>query len=261
MAKYLYVLNRSGVKQIKISIGDEVDDVSNERAASIKIIGYKTRKIRAYDNVNCAGFIYGKFNGMVELTYHGGRKDGRLPKVHIKGANYITVINDNFNLKKYGDALVPVLCYRPGFENECQNNSDAKPNATKYLIQQTGPVDVDVYVAGAGFKSSQLFDSFLSLSLIMKNGYMSMKNGGATELCDLSKINISLFRLNDYFVIIRETPGKHMGRPEIEIFNNKNFCNDFLGRRIAYQNEDGSLIWTDGYEQEARLKEENQRLE
>lgn len=260
----LYIRNEHGKKLLKLVLNDEAFKRNNKSFAQIKIIRYKTKKARVYtDSSNDPNII--KLFDNVELTYHGGPKDNENPKIHLKcqtshGTRYRTLLDCSLSLAKDAQILCPLFSLFPG--HLCKNtaNDRIRRKAHQFIINSSNPVRLDFYLSGAVIDMERFINSMYSINMFHSLDYLLAKDNCPFQNSPIIQ-PITGFKMKGYYLWVRCSSILHAGNPFLQFYNNSNYYNKVMNRRIAYPNNDGSLTWRTMMEKEQEISQYFSELE
>lgn len=253
--KTLYLTNRYGQKLLKIWAKNETPANSDAHCAQIKLIPYGIKRAWIWQDRPSDPLIV-KLRDGVNLTYHGGAKTDKVPKVHLKGTNgYITLIEDSLSLSDNTDHPVPLFSLETGYANQWPLTN---PVTKKSHVATSGvgePVRFDLYLAAATFDLATFMNSMHSHNLLWTQDYLV-----AAKNCPLTSgpiiAPITFYRMGQYGLIVRRSISGYKGRARLQFYNNKNYYTKLMDRRIAKLGPDGSLTWSTAAQEEERLRAE-----
>lgn len=260
----LYIKNRHGKKLLQLVVNDEVDKVNSDSYAQIKIIPYRTKKARIYnDSINDPNII--RLLDNVEFTYHGGPKDDENPKIHMKCITshrhrYQTLLDCSLPLTKDAQILLPLFSLFPGHLYKNKKNDRIKKKAYKFIIDSSNPVRIDFYLSGNDIDMEKYFNSMYSINMFFSLDYLIEKEGCPLQGHPIVQ-PITGFKMKGYYLWIRCSNYSHIGNPFLQFYNNYFYYEKVMNRRIAYPNDDGSLTWKTMMEKEQEISQYFKELE
>lgn len=246
----LYVVNSSGSKLLKLAIKSE----SRDRAfAQIKIIRYGIRRACVWvDRPNDPKIE--ELKGNVEITYHGGYQGGQLPKVHIKArSGYKNLVDDSLDLPADREVPVPLFSLEVGNASRRNTGNTVTKKAHVLSVSYTQPVRVDFYLAALNMDIGAFVDSMYFFNLLFTPDYLASARGGRLN-GGLIIPPLVYFRMGEYKILARRSVSSHAKQPSLHFFKNKDYYAKFMGRRIAFPNEDGSFTWSTMVEHDEQIK-------
>ncbi len=252
----LYILNSNCKKLLQIIVKDEARKNGSGKFAQLKIIPYAAKRIRVYNDHpgDPANYIV---KSAVELTYHGGKKDDQSPKIHMKavastGNRYKTLVDCSLCLDSSIQQLSPIGSYFTGYEFDKPLIELVKKKSHKFQVISRFPVRFDFYISGKEIDFHSYFLSIFSINMFFSLDYLVAIEGN--PLKGLSLVQpITGFAMKGYYIWVRCSRSTHVGRPFIQFYNNSDYYEKIMNRRIGYANENGSMHWTTMHDKENEI--------
>lgn len=249
--KNLYLTNYYDDKMLKMSISSEGE--LEKGFAQIKIIGYGAKRAYVWEDKPSDPKVE-QLRNMVELTYHGAKINKNEPKVHIKAkTGYKTLVNDSLLLPNDIHVPVPLFSFESGYANLKKVGNTVTKKAHVISTAHEQPVRVDFYLSSNSFNMRTFVDSFYFFSFFSNQDYLKSQQGMPFDSGSIIS-PITLFPMGDYILFVRRSVSDYTGRPKFNFYNNKDYYQKMMGRKIAFRNQDGSLEWSTIAEEEARIR-------
>lgn len=254
----LYIKNAYGKKILKLVLNDETFERNNQRFAQIKIIRYKTKKAKIYNDSSNDPNIVKLFDN-VELTYHGGPKVNEAPKIHLKcqtshNARYRTLLDCSLSLAKDVQILLPLFSLIPG--HLCKNtaNDRIRKKAHEFKLNSSNLVRIDLYLSGAEMNMERFINSMYSMNMFFSLDYLIAKDNCPFQNSPIIQ-PITGFKMKGYYLWVRCSSTPHAGNSFLQFYNNSNYYYKVMNRRVAYPNKDGTVTWKTMLEKEQEISQ------
>lgn len=254
--KTLYLTNSHGQKLLKISVKSEAQKHQDTQQAQLKIVTYGINRAWLWRDRPSDPEIVSLHDG-VELTYHGGQNGDKTPKVHIKvmTGRYITLIEDSLHLPHDTEHPVPLFSLETGYANQRGVTNPVTKAAHVMSAGSFEPVRFDFYLAGGEIDKQAFVNSMYFFNVFWTQDYLlAVKNHPLTSGRIIAPI--TFFPMGHYKIVVRRSISSYAGRPRLHFYNNKNYYEKLMNRRIAMLNADGTLDWSTMREEDMRLRSE-----
>jgi len=238
----LYIVNRHSKKLLQFIVNNEPYASKQVNFAQIKIIPYAAERAKVYNNEPGDPSFFRIYKGF-ELTYHGGSKEDETPKIHLKITTssqnrYRTLLDCSLSLDNSIPRLAPVCSYFPGYEFDRPliDKHSKKPHI--FQVDSDGPIRFDFYLSGGTFDHHAYINSIYSMSMFYSLDYLIAKENNPLQGFPMVQ-PITGFAMKDYYLWVRCSRSAHEGKPFIQFYNNVNYYENIMNRRIAYVDEGG----------------------
>ncbi|MDD3883599.1 MAG: hypothetical protein PHW66_01575 [Gallionella sp.] len=250
--RVLYLTNQYGQKLLKIVVKSETQKFLDTKHAQIKIITYGIKRAWVWRDQPSDPQIAILRDG-VNLTYHGGQKNGQNPKVHIKATTgYINLIDDSLQLPSDTYHPVPLFSLETGYANQWALTNPVTKSGHIISTGDCQSVRFDLYLVGSEMDLGAFFNSMYFLTLVGTHDYLvAAKNCPLTS--GLIIAPITFCHMGNYQVLIRRSVSNQNGRPRLHFYNNKNYYAKLMNRPTATKNDDGTLNWSTMAQEDERL--------
>lgn len=250
----LYLTNLQGQKLLKVLVKDEPQKCHNTQHAQLKVITYGINRALLWrDRPNDPEIAI--LHDGVELTYHGGKSEGMMPKVHIKAmtGQYTTLIDDSLHLPHDTEHPVPLFSLETGYANQREVTNPVTKVAHVMSAASIEPVRFDFYLASGAIDMQAFVNTMYCLNMFWTQDYLlAIKNHPLTSGRIIAPI--TFFPMGQYQVAVRRSFSSHSGRPRLHFYNNKNYYEKLMNRRTASIATDGTLNWSTMKDEEKRLR-------
>ncbi|MDD2273697.1 MAG: hypothetical protein PHP95_14055 [Desulfuromonadaceae bacterium] len=242
----LYILNHHGIKLLQLRLKNEVEK-TDASYCQLKIIFYKIRHALVYRDMPDDPLKINLHDDL-ELTYHGGRKGDAAPKVHVKAklcatTCYTTLVDSSLPLDSRLPQPAPIFSLETGYAFNQDRGDTPKKKSHLFTIDYTEPTRIDFYLAGRDMDYRKFMESMFMLNLLWTPDFLIQAKGGVLQSHPIVK-PITAFTMGGYSVWARASVSKHCGRPYLQFYNNADYYRKFSNRRMAWQGENGELVWS-----------------
>lgn len=254
----LYIVNQHKRKLLQLIV--KAESVRNNRPdyAQIKLIPYGINRACVYrDQLSDPKIV--RLYDAVELTYHGGPKGDQNPKIHLKGSTtsnrrYQTLIDYSLVLNKDAQILIPVFSLFPGYLYDKPVTDTIKRKSHIFRVDSTHPIRFDIYLCGKQFNIHLYINSMYSFNMFYSLDYLIAKECSPLQGYPMVQ-PITGFDMKGYYLWVRCSRSKHRGKPFLQFYNNANYYEKVMNRRIAYINNDRSVTWKTMIDKEREISE------
>lgn len=244
--KELYLINRHGVKLLKICIKNEPVTPGQKSFAQIKLIPYGIKRVYVWRDQPNDPLIATLRNGL-DLTYHGNVGVDLSSKVHIKSkTGHATLIDEILALPSDADLPLPLFSFETGFYNERVSGELVSNKALAVSAKCESAVRFDLYLAGGGIDEEAFVNSKYAFNFFWSQDYLIKIKGSPLQGGEIIAPILSV-PLGDYVLYVRRSLSSYNGRPCFHMYQNRDFFEKFMNRRTAYGNADGSVTWADSF--------------
>ena len=252
----LYILNCHHKKLLQFVVKNEPKITSENAFAQIKIIPYGIERAKIYrDQQNDPNLQ--KIDKGLELTYHGGPKDERMPKVQLKVIStsklrYKTLVDCSLSLENDTPRLVPICSLFPGYDFDNPLTEKVKKKSHTFIADSTHPVRFDIYFSGKNFDHHAYMTSMYSINMFFSLDYLIENKGGPLQGLPIVQ-PIKGFAMRDYYFWVRCSKSIHQGKPFIQFYNNAKYYQKFMSRRTASVDNNGRIHWSTMVDEEKKI--------
>ncbi len=254
----LYIVNQHRKKLLQFVVKDESYSHGQVTFAQIKIIPYAVERARVYNDRLEDPSLF-PVHKELELTYHGGQKGNETPKIHLKitapsNHRYRTLVDCSLCLNNAIPRLVPVCSFFPGYE--CDKPLTEKITKKSHIFQpdSNNHIRFDFYLSGKSIDFYAYISSIYSMNMFFSLDYLIAKQNSPLQGQPIVQ-PITGFAMKDYYLWVRCSRSTHIGKPFIQFYNNANYYEKIMNRRIAYINDDGSTKWSTMLDKEMEITE------
>jgi len=252
----LYIVNRHRKKLLQFIVKDELYASRQVTFAQIKIIPYAVERAKVYNDEPGDPSLFRIYKEL-ELTYHGGPKEDEAPKIHLKIAavsknRYRTLVDCSLCLDSSVPRLAPVCSFFPGYEFDRPLTDKISKKSHTFQVDSNLPIRFDFYLSGRNFDHHAYINSMYSMSMFFSLDYLIAE--GNSPLQGLPIVQpIAGFAMKDYYLWVRCSRSIHGGKPFIQFYNNNDYYEKIMNRRIAYKNENGQTHWSTMLDKEREI--------
>lgn len=251
----LYILNRNGKKLAQFIVRNEQHKRDGLSYAQIKIIPYALRKAKVYTDQQNDPKSYRIKD--LELTYHGGANKSQKPKIHLKifsssGNRYKTLVDNSLELDNALPRLVPLCSLFPGYEFDNPKIGKTKKNSHLFQVDSDHPVVLDFYLSGKNFDFHAYMNSLYSMNMFFSLDYLIKKENSPFQKMSIVQ-PITGYMMNNYYLWVRCSRSNYTGKPFIQLYNNIDYYDKVMNRRIAYLNDDGTAHFSTMLDKEQEI--------
>ncbi len=254
----LYVLNQHSKKLLQFIVKDEPNANKQMTFAQIKIIPYAVERAKVYKDRPDDPNLLRIYNGL-EITYHGGAKEGHTPKVHLKIISqsrnrYRTLVDCSLYLDNSIPRLAPICSFFAGYEYNRSSSDRIRKKSHIFKVDSSYPVRFDFYLSGKDFDHHAYINSMYSMSMFFSLDYLIANQN--SPLQGLPMIQpIAGFAMKGYCLWVRCSRSIHEGRPFIQFYNNANYYEKIMNRRTAWIDKNDHTHWSTMIDEEKRIAE------
>lgn len=252
----LYIVNQHNKKLLQFIVKDEPYSRGQVTSAQLKIIPYAVERVKVYnDRPEDPTLIH--IHEELELTYHGGQKGDENPKIHLKidapsNRRYKTLVDCSLCLDSAIPRLVPVCSFFPGYAFDKPPIDKITKKSHIFQADSNNPIRFDFYLSGKNIDLFTYINSIYSMNMFFSLDYL-IANQNSPMQGLLMVQPITGFAMKDYYLWVRCSGSTHVGRPFIQFYNNANYYEKAMNRRIAYINDNGSTNWTTMHNKEKEI--------
>lgn len=252
----LYIVNRHRKKLLQFIVKNEPYISRQMTFAQIKIIPYAVERAKVYNDQPEDPSLFRIYNEL-ELTYHGGPKEDETPKIHLKIAAiskncYRTLVDCSLCLDSSIPRLAPVCSFFPGYEFNRPLTNRIKKKSHIFQVDSNHPIRFDFYISGKNFDHHAYINSMYSMSMFYSLDYLIAKENSPLQGLPMVQ-PITGFALKDYYLWVRCSRSHHEGKPFIQFYNNADYYEKIMNRRIAYIEKNGSTHWSTMLDKEREI--------
>lgn len=252
----LYIVNRHSKKLLQFIVKDEPYAIRRITFAQIKVIPYSVECAKVYNDQPEDPSIF-RIHKEIELTYHGGPKGDEAPKIHLKIAalsknRYRTLVDCSLCLDSSIPRLAPVCSFFPGYEFDRLLCDTVSKKSHVFQVDSHHPIRFDIYLSGKNFDHHAYINSMYSMSMFYSLDYLIAK--GNSPLQGLPIVQpITGFAMKDYYLWVRCSRSTHKGKPFIQFYNNADYYEKIMNRRVAYMDKNGRAHFTTMLDKEREI--------
>ena len=238
----LYIVNRHRKKLLQFIVKDEPYAHKQVTFAQIKIIPYAVERAKVYnDQLNDPSLF--RIYSELELTYHGGPKEDETPKIHLKIAavskhRYRTLVDCSLCLDSSIPRLAPICSFFPGYEFDRPLTDKISKKSHIFQVDSNLPIRFDFYLSGRNFDHHACINSMYSMNMFFSLDYLIAKENRPLQGLPIVQ-PIAGFAMKDYYLWVRCSRSTHGGKPFIQFYNNADYYEKIMNRRIALIDKNG----------------------
>jgi hypothetical protein len=241
---------------LQFIVKDESYTNRQETFAQIKIIPYEVEYAKVYNDQHGDPSLFRIYKN-IELTYHGGPKEDEKPKIHLKVTaqtkkRYRTLVNCSLCLDNSIPRLAPVCSFFPGYVFDWTKTKKIRKKSHIFEADSDYPIRFDFYLSGRNFDHHAYINSIYSMNMFFSLDYLIAKENSPLQGLPIVQ-PITGFLMKDYYLWVRCSRSPHKGRPFIQLYNNKDYYEKIMNRRIAYIDKDGQIRRTNMFDKEMEI--------
>lgn len=251
----LYVLNQHGKKLLQLVVKDELSS-KLVSFAQIKIVPYGIDQTKVYrDQPDDPNVVH--INSDLELTYHGGPKGDKTPKIHLKVVaatrnRYRNLVDSSLSLNNDLPRLAPIFSLFVGYDYDKPMANKVAKKSHIFKADSTSPVRFDMYLSGLNFDHHAFMNSMYSSNMLFSLDYLIRKEGCPLRGQPIVQ-PITGFAMKGYYLWVRCSKSSHHGKPFIQFYNNSKYYDKFMNRRTACIDKKGRIQWSTMLDEEDRI--------
>jgi len=254
----LYIVNRHRKKLLQFIMKNEPYVSEQVTFAQIKMIPYAVERAKVYNDQPGDPSLHRIYKEL-ELTYHGGPKEDETPKIHLKIAalsknRYRTLVDCSLCLDNSMPRLAPVCSFFPGYEFDRPLTDKVSKKSHIFQADSDHPIRFDFYLSGRNFDHHAYHNSMYSMSMFHSLDYLIAKENSPLQGLPIVQ-PISGFAMKDYYLWVRCSRSTHGGKPYIQFYNNVDYYEKIMNRRIAYVDKSGHTHWSTMLDKEREIAE------
>jgi hypothetical protein len=252
----LYIVNRHHKKLLQFIVKDEPYANNEVTFAQIKIIPYDVKRAKVYNDHPEDPSLFRIYREL-ELTYHGGTKDDKRAKIHLKIAalsknRYKTLVDCSLGLDSSIPYPAPVCSFFPGYEFDRLMTEKISKKSHIFQVNSNYPIRFDFYLSGRNFDIHTYMNSMYSMSMFYSLDYLIAKENSPFQGLPMVQ-PITGFAMKHYYIWVRCSRSTHVGKPFIQFYNNDDYYEKVMDRRIAYIDKNNLTHWSTMLDKEKEI--------
>jgi hypothetical protein len=253
--KRLYLLNYNGKKLLQLKLKEEPFSKGFNPIVQIILITYKFSFANVYKDNSSLPQKY-RIQDDINFTYHGGKLGEKNPKIQLKvdtkNNKHITLVDSSFMLTGEELLLIPICSIYPGYLSSKSCDDEVRKQAHIFVPLVVDSCKIDIFFSGVKFNLSKYFETMVSSNIFFDLDFMIARDGCPLNYCKMTN-PVTIYKINSYYIFVRSSLSKYQGRPYLQFYDNYNYYQKFMNRRVAMHNQDNSLTWSNMHDEERRI--------